>query len=441
MVMMAWRRWWRLLWLASAGGGEMVVEVAVVGVMAAEADIGDDDTELVSKEESEISEQGMSDNIDNDKPLAPKPQHEELIPEEDLDEWLKTEMEKRMVRQDKKSKKDALIYILKSLGGSIVTVKEEGDISGTLWYQLPPKELNPGSFTLPCTIGEDLFSYESPSCLQFEQRSRFCDDESIDTVDSNDEMQEPEDGHKKVKNFEKITSRWHVCKPVRVFYDNECGKDCGMWPTYNPDLSFCSGYDAIYGKGENGMLEQWMCFWDHERKNIRGNRMTFTDFPKVRYGSKSIDDTTHERRYYEWIAQNTEFEDDGIPKETIKYDNHCKYHHEYPHSYFPEDKTKPWKPSFNNDKTPRDQENTSQNLFCQKDPISNIKTYFPDFSQTQPIKPRPKDYSFEEWLKIKLEHTNTRDDPYSTRFNEYKEEFDNKIELLGNEYDLRVGRK
>ncbi|GJS88219.1 copia protein [Tanacetum coccineum] len=92
----------------------------------------------------------------------------------------------------------------------------------------------------PLKIGEDLFSYESPSCLQFEQRSRFCVDESIDIVDSNDEMHEPEDRHKKVKNFEKITSRWHVCKPVRVFYENKYRKDCGMWPTCNPDLSFCS---------------------------------------------------------------------------------------------------------------------------------------------------------------------------------------------------------
>ncbi|GKA65911.1 phospholipase-like protein [Tanacetum coccineum] len=468
-------------------------------------------------------------------------------------------------------------------GGSIVTVKQEGNISGTLWYQLLPKELNPGSFTLPCTIGnlnlyvmvdlgasinimpisifkhlklvdlketdmtvvmanmtektplgitenvlvkinkflfscdfiitdtiedpnetiilgrsflamihaqidvfkrkislgigedrvlfdmdgnvyqscipvkkvyvtnsiskeepfnpleirEDLFSYESLSCLQFEQRSRFCDDESIDTVDPNDEMQEPEDVHK---------------------------KDCRMWPTCNPDLSFCSGYDAINGKGENGMLEQWMCFWDNERQSIGGNRMTFAVFLKLWYGSKSIDNMTHERRYYEWIAQNTKFEDDGIPKETIKYDNHCKYQHEYPHSYFTGDKTKPCKPSFNNDNTPRDQENTSQNLFCQEDPISNIKTYFLDFSRTQPIKPRPRDYSFKEWLKIKLGYTNftksirnevlnewvmdsfdveddfgkTRDDPYSTRFNEYKEEVDNKIEQLAKEYDLRL---
>ncbi|GKD70758.1 hypothetical protein Tco_1324848 [Tanacetum coccineum] len=46
----------------------------------------------------------------------------------------------------------------------------------------------------------------------------------------------------------KDTSKWHVCKPVRVFYDNGSGEDCGIWPTCNPDLSFCSGYEAVYGK-------------------------------------------------------------------------------------------------------------------------------------------------------------------------------------------------
>ncbi|GJT06737.1 hypothetical protein Tco_0841199 [Tanacetum coccineum] len=47
MVMMAWRRWWRLLWLASAGGGEMVVEVVVVGLMAAKKEIGGEEMTVV----------------------------------------------------------------------------------------------------------------------------------------------------------------------------------------------------------------------------------------------------------------------------------------------------------------------------------------------------------------------------------------------------------
>ncbi|GKC00581.1 hypothetical protein Tco_0986717 [Tanacetum coccineum] len=125
----------------------------------------------------------------------------------------------------------------------------------------------------PLKIGDDIFSYEPPPCLQFEQYTRFCDDESIDTVESSDNMQEPKVEHKKVVNLE-----------------------------------------------------------------------------KVRYGNKDIDDTTRERRNYEWVAQNSEFKDNGIPHEATMYDNPCKYHHEYPHSYFPQkDKgmPKPWESSFN----------------------------------------------------------------------------------------------
>ncbi|GKE90249.1 hypothetical protein Tco_1567724 [Tanacetum coccineum] len=111
-------------------------------------------------------------------------------------------------------------------------------------------------------IGEDriLFDVDRNVCHSNipvqKQRTRFCDDESIDTVDSSNDMPGPEIEHKEGENLENITSRWHMCKRVRVFYDNKCGKDCGMWPTCNPDLSFCSGYDAIYGKDENGMLKQ-----------------------------------------------------------------------------------------------------------------------------------------------------------------------------------------
>ncbi|GKA97701.1 phospholipase-like protein [Tanacetum coccineum] len=106
-----------------------------------------------------------NDTYDN-KSFAPKPVHknEELSPEEDLDEWLKAEMEKRMSGHDKESEEDTLIDILKSLVGeckvvhtnkstrieasshgtnevqgvSFVTEKQ-GDISEALPCQLPPK--------------------------------------------------------------------------------------------------------------------------------------------------------------------------------------------------------------------------------------------------------------------------------------------------------------
>ncbi|GKC57234.1 phospholipase-like protein [Tanacetum coccineum] len=103
--------------------------------------------------------------------------NEEVSSNEDVDEWLNAEMSKRMTVQDKEEDEDALIDILKIVveecksiykkaqikapsnrtskiqGISFVTEEEEDDSSETLPCQLPPKEINPGSFTLPCTIG------------------------------------------------------------------------------------------------------------------------------------------------------------------------------------------------------------------------------------------------------------------------------------------------
>ncbi|GJV64373.1 copia protein [Tanacetum coccineum] len=208
---------------------------------------------------------------------------------------------------------------------------EEGDSSETLLCQLPPKEMNPGSFTLPCTIGNlklyvmadlgilvvnidvfrreislrigeekvkldmngrichsrvpfekiyitssvqeseyfnpleietGVFSYDSPACLLFEQSTHPCSDVSIDIVDSSDHMQELKGSQEDEVGshlLENVVSRWHVCKPICVTV-KDCEKDYGKWPTCNPDLSFCSGYDAIYRKKESGMLKQGIFF-------------------------------------------------------------------------------------------------------------------------------------------------------------------------------------
>ncbi|GJX14790.1 hypothetical protein Tco_0206548 [Tanacetum coccineum] len=83
------------------------------------------------------------------------------------------------------------------------------------------------------------------------------------------------------------------------------------------------------------------------------------------------------------------------------------------------------------------------------------------------IRPRPCDYSFDEWLKVKIGHNNINNsyreivfnewilddfnveeeyakeigNPYSRRFDEYKRVFNNEVEQLSNEYILRVGKK
>ncbi|GKA66856.1 hypothetical protein Tco_0766664, partial [Tanacetum coccineum] len=348
-----------------------------------------EDTDYISKNESETGEQRMINDTDSDKPFTPKPQTKdgELSSDKDLDEcWRMQGGSHHKGAQIETSSHGTNEVQGVSFVANDYIKNEEGVISGALPCQLPPKELNPMSFTLPCTIGslnlyvmadigasvnvmpKSMFEYlelanlkETNMVVEMVDMTKKPVKNSrkhLDTLDSDDNMQELEDKHEDMvrgPNLERIISRWHVCKLVRVFYDNECGRDYGMWPTCNPNLSFCSRYDAIYGKDENGMLEQWMCFRDHERQSVGGNRMIFADFLKVRYGNKSIIDTTHERRYYEWVAQNSEFNDSGISHEAAMYDNSCKYHHEM--------------------------------------------------------------------------------------FDEYKEVFDNKIKQLANEYDLRIGKK
>nr|GEU44473.1 reverse transcriptase domain-containing protein [Tanacetum cinerariifolium] len=147
-----------------------------------------------------------------------------------------------------------------------------------------------------------------------EQRTLHYSEERIDIVDSSDDSQEDEVGS---HLSEDVVSRWHVCKPVHVTF-KVCKEDCGIWPTCNPYLSFCSGYDAIYGK--NGMLKQW-------------------------------------------VAWNYNF---------------------------------------------------------------NIET--------------TKDNSFKEWVK-EGNFERIRDNPYFRNFEVYKEEFDDEIKQLENEYELKAGRK
>ncbi|GJV25101.1 hypothetical protein Tco_1377796 [Tanacetum coccineum] len=150
-------------------------------------------------------------------------------------------------------------------------------------------------------------------------------------------------------------------------------------------------------------------------KSVRGNGMKFVDFLKVRYGNKNIDDITRERRYYEWVAQNYD-----LNINTTKYVDPYDSHHEKSHSYVPQ-----------NDNIPND--------------TLRINTYFPDVPQTQLKKPRLRDNLFKQWVKENFDFEGnferTKDNPYSRNFKVYKEEFDDEIKQLENEYELKAGRK
>ncbi|GJY06519.1 hypothetical protein Tco_0373573 [Tanacetum coccineum] len=222
----------------------------------------------------------------------------------------------------------------------------------------------------PLEIGIDLFSYESPACLEFEQRTR-----SYGTPNPHDEIAKPISFSPDRRG---LVKRWHVCKPIHVTYDDGSGEDYGMWPTCDPDSKFCFGYNEVFG---------------------------------------NIDDTTRERRYYDWVTQNYKFSKHRILTSTDL-----------------------------NDPIP-----TPQGHHEQGD------------DEPRPIRSRPCNYSFEELMKIMIRHNNLHEsdrefifnewildsydveeeyakeigDPYSRRFDKYNRAFNNEIEHLSNEDILR----
>ncbi|GJS91721.1 hypothetical protein Tco_0774357 [Tanacetum coccineum] len=372
-----------------------------------------EDTKSIAECESDVEEQELDDQTDKT-----------------VNEWFKTKIKKYRRMQQKKDREKVTKEVPRSSideyraifakGAQVDRTNElyevsfvvdddvlEWDIpSKFLPCQLPPKELNPGSFTLPCTIGSlNLYDMtDLGASINIMPRSIF-KHLKLANLKKTDMLVEMADMTRKAPLGRPFLTTMHAHIDVfkrdislgigddrvlfdmdgsehhfkihveKVFYNNKCGKDYGMWPTCNPDLSFCNGDDDVYGKGVHGMLEQWMCFRDNERQSIEGNRIIFADFLKVRHGNKSVDDTTQERRYYEWVAQNSEFNDSDTSHEATMYDN----------------------------------------------PLLNERVL--------------------DSFDIETDYGRTRDDPYSRRFDEYKMEFDNEVEQLANEYDLRIGTK
>ncbi|GJX40869.1 splicing factor [Tanacetum coccineum] len=85
---------------------------------------------------------------------------EELSSEEDLNEWLKAEMEKHMSKQNEKNKEDALIAIIKSIREECRVVHKNKQISA-----LEGADLKKSSKTMEDTINNDSFSNASNNAI------------------------------------------------------------------------------------------------------------------------------------------------------------------------------------------------------------------------------------------------------------------------------------
>ncbi|GJW78907.1 phospholipase-like protein [Tanacetum coccineum] len=275
---------------------------------------------------------------------------EELSLEEDLDEWVNAEMEKHMSKQEEKNEEDALIAIIKSIREECAT---NNVMPRSIYEYLKLDNLEEATTSVEM---DDMTQQETLGTMKnvlvkINKFEFLCDFPVIDMPGNLGEM---------------------------VFYDDGSGEDCGMCPTCNPDLNFCYGYSEIFGKGEQGILRQW-------------------------------------------VAQNYEFNNKKTPLTTTVFDK-CPYKTNYPMPITPDE----WDTRL-----------------------------------------RPCDYSFDEWLKFKIGHTNIYDsdqeivfnewildsfdveyeyvkeigNPYSQRFDKYKRVFDNEVENLSNEYTLRIGKK
>nr|GFA15360.1 hypothetical protein [Tanacetum cinerariifolium] len=156
----------------------------------------------------------------------------------------------------------------------------------------------------------------------------------------------------------------------------------------------------------------------------------------IGYKNNKIDDTTRAMRYNEWFVENNEhqnYENTSLP-------------------YLGDYTIAPGRIT---------NSNNMENL------ILSIKSYFLNSLRVHCNKHRHRDYSFKEWSKVKVGHTNVNksvknavlnewildsfdvessssgmsNDPYSRNLEEYKSVFDNEVENLANEYELRIGKK
>ncbi|GJR62952.1 phospholipase-like protein [Tanacetum coccineum] len=312
-------------------------------------------------------------------------------------------------------------------------VQEEGISSQILSCQLPPKELNPGNFTLPCTIGslnfyvkadlgasinvitKSMFEYLKLARLKKTDMLVEMDDMTkrapIGIVENvlikinkflfpsdfvvidmkvnnfttpvgtvymiNDEPSSsndtPTEESSRVEKSDDLIQK-HDSKKTRILEPN----------THIPSAHFCKPIKQIC----NGTL----------RKSKRGSGLSFLEFLLVRYGETQGNNLIWDKRYAEWFNENSS----------------------------------PYTP-------------TSRFTSIQED-----------------YKLRPKDYPFKDWLLTRVEHTDLSKpvkrtllktwlidcfqeelvkDPRSRSFDDYKLMFELEIDQLADEYELGIGKK
>ncbi|GJS84905.1 phospholipase-like protein [Tanacetum coccineum] len=236
---------------------------------------------------------------------------------------------------------------LNKLHGVSLISKPKSKTPKVLQHELPPKELNPGSFTLPCTIGKfnfyamadlgrpflatihakiDVFAGKislgiDDDRLSFDiMRKDHNPSEKIFMVNSGliNRPQSPaqsnnqndyeesgnwdnrspnlDDREPKKRKINKNVPKAYFCDPIK----QNIKEQTKMWSSCDPDKKYVMGGVDICRVSKNGNLRFWYCNYDNERRNIKGKGLSFPDFLLAKYGKSQTSDLVWDNRYAEW---------------------------------------------------------------------------------------------------------------------------------------------
>ncbi|GJS94998.1 7-deoxyloganetin glucosyltransferase-like protein [Tanacetum coccineum] len=164
-------------------------------------------------------------------------------------------------------------------------VQEKVVTSKTLPCQLPPKELNPRNFTLPCTVRSLNFyaMADLGASVNVIPKSMF---EHLRLA--------------RLKKTDMLVEMANMTKksPLGIV------ENVLVWPTCDPTIKTCNGGFEIFGMNEDGNLKKWSCYLDIDRGNIKGSGLSFPDFLSIKYGEVQKKELIWDDRYEEWCNKN-----------------------------------------------------------------------------------------------------------------------------------------
>nr|GEY80932.1 MAK10-like protein [Tanacetum cinerariifolium] len=146
--------------------------------------------------------------------------------------------------------------------------------SGVLPCQLTLKELSPISFTLPCTIGSlNIYAIAKLDMLRDPNETMILGRPFLAPIYAQINVFHGEIslgiGEDRIM-FDINENIHHLIVPVEKVLSNGTFK---FWPTYDPSLKECNGGDRIYRLDERGVLKQWYCYRNNERKDVKGKEI------------------------------------------------------------------------------------------------------------------------------------------------------------------------